>query len=90
MVPDAWRQFLGFNLQLASIPRVAHQRESVREKACHTVFEGKEVHDLGRHATWGVKVLVNLEPHHDAKVYVFTAYTRAHDWDFDSLVHAEL
>ena len=90
MVPNAGRHLVGLNLQLATVPRVAHQRQSVGEEASNAVLEREEVHDLGARAALRVKVLVDLEPHHHCEVDVLASDARAHDGNLDALIHLQL
>ena len=98
MIPDAGSDVGGFDLQLAAIPRIAHQGQRISEETRNTVLELEEIHDLGRDATllafWGLRAgiefLVDFEPHHDGEVDVLATDTSAHDWDLDALVHIKI
>lgn len=82
MVPYAWSNLTGWNLQFASVPRVAHKSERVGEETGYTVLKREQVHNLWLYATWdraSVEVLVNLEPHHDGEVDIDIGGARAED-----------
>lgn len=78
VIPDARNNFTCRYLKLSSIPTVADKSQCIGEEAGHAVLKGEEVHDLRWNATRNrlcVEVLINLEPHHDAKVDVFICQT---------------